>query len=136
MRVTKKVFFEFIGNLNQETVQIVNDKYYVNSELVGSISKSITGQTLYDIVEKSSVINGIGIDYVPVFRGTVTELISLNQLLVLTRGNQTKAADLIGVNRGTFRKKMAVITEPCISVHRDIDGSIINLKLVNHPQGK
>ncbi|WP_151982594.1 helix-turn-helix domain-containing protein [Acinetobacter guerrae] len=30
----------------------------------------------------------------------------INEVLVKTRGNQTQAAKILGINRGTFRKKL------------------------------
>lgn len=45
--------------------------------------------------------------YHDIIEGVTEEVIS--QALVKTRGNQTLAADLLGMNRGTFRKYLKAI---------------------------
>lgn len=34
------------------------------------------------------------------------EIVTIGDILVITRGNQTEAAELLKMNRGTFRKYM------------------------------
>ena len=41
------------------------------------------------------------------------EKVMLEETLVMTRGNQTRAAEVLGLNRGTLRKKIS-----CLSSYR------------------
>ncbi|MNE24696.1 DNA-binding protein Fis [compost metagenome] len=38
------------------------------------------------------------------------EKVMLEEALVMTRGNQTRAAEVLGLNRGTLRKKISYLS--------------------------
>lgn len=38
------------------------------------------------------------------------EKVMLEEVLVMTRGNQTRAAEVLGLNRGTLRKKISYLS--------------------------
>jgi DNA-binding protein Fis len=38
------------------------------------------------------------------------EKVMLEEALVMTRGNQTRAAEVLGLNRGTLRKKVSYLS--------------------------
>ncbi|CAD9194540.1 helix-turn-helix domain-containing protein [Acinetobacter bohemicus] len=38
------------------------------------------------------------------------EKVMLEETLVMTRGNQTRAAEVLGLNRGTLRKKISYLS--------------------------
>mgnify|MGYP000861675731 FL=1 len=38
------------------------------------------------------------------------EKVMLEETLVMTRGNQTRAAEVLGLNRGTLRKKLSYLS--------------------------
>lgn len=56
------------------------------------------------------------------------EVISYYEAMVFYRGNQTQAAECLGVNRGTLRRRIDAKGEAVLQVLRDAKRNIIGFK--------
>lgn len=93
--------------------EVIYDSRPVNShgENLVNAEQTIESQTLRDSVEKS--MNNYfahldGQDVTDVYQMVLSEVEGplLETVMAYVRGNQTKASTLLGLNRGTLRKKL------------------------------
>ena len=93
--------------------EVIYDSRPVNShgENLANAEQTIESQTLRDSVEKS--MNNYfahldGQDVTDVYQMVLSEVEGplLETVMAYVRGNQTKASTLLGLNRGTLRKKL------------------------------
>ncbi|WP_252176550.1 DNA-binding transcriptional regulator Fis [Endozoicomonas sp. 4G] len=92
------------------TSQIITDEPSANGQTLTSPIESET-QTLRDSVEKAmnnyfSHLDGQGVTDVYQMVLSEVEAPLLETVMTYVQGNQTRAAVLLGLNRGTLRKKL------------------------------
>ncbi len=91
--------------------EVIYDSRPVNGGILATVEQTTESQTLRDSVEKS--MNNYfshldGQDVTDVYQMVLSEVEGplLETVMAYVRNNQTRAAALLGLNRGTLRKKL------------------------------
>ena len=91
--------------------QVIAEERQVNTQGGNQLATATEAQTLRDSVERSMVnyfAHLDGQDVTDVYQMVLSEVEAplLETVMAYVKGNQTKAAILLGLNRGTLRKKL------------------------------
>lgn len=93
---------------NENLVRSANDDDQPTLQTVNSSGNSVTLRDSVEVALKNYLVQLDGAPVTDVYQLVLSEVEAplLEQVMKYTRNNQTKASTMLGLNRGTLRKKL------------------------------